>query len=103
MYYRLEIPDANGKYVGAARPVRKFDQVWKNAVSLWEHGHNAPPLDVYDGEAITGTVSMDMLAYWFPNLEDWLDLGARVMCYAGMPIYEDDEQVVFLPESGQVI
>lgn len=104
MYYRLEIPNEKGEFVGAVRPVRAFSKVWERAVQMWEHGHSPPPIHAYaDPEAITGTESMDMLRFWFPNLDEWEALGARVMQYSGRAVYTDHEQVVFIPESGHAI
>ncbi len=44
-----------------------------------------------------------MLRFWFPNLDEWEALGARVMQYSGRAVYTDHEQVVFIPESGHAI
>lgn len=103
--YRLEVFDYDGDWCGpfSGERVDKFDKMTSRALRSYvdDFHHCPPPSRAYYQDEITGTFGLEGLIYWFPNLEDYIKEGARVMCYEVQGVtYMDNEQVTFVASNG---
>lgn len=100
--YRLEVRDYDGDWCGpfAGQRADRFDRMTSRALRSYtdDFHHRPPPGMAYSRDEITGTFGFEGLIYWFPNLEDYVKAGGRVVRYnvdESTISYEDHEQVTF--------
>lgn len=109
--YRLEVPSyiKEGVWVGPFSHQRDFqyDALMREIFSRTiDEQHPAPPRASYwNGPDVrTGVRCRYYLKHWFPNLDDWVKAGGRVMKYLVTSeeiFYEDLHQVVFHAINGE--